>query len=152
MARIVAVEKIRDLTRFLNELASNGYSIEYGPHIVLEDHSELTTIKVYKNNELAAYIVAHYITPYYRAVLSNSYGSDKEFLEKLLEIKNSGENWSIPVNPIYILVLDETIVGVVEKYEDNYPVEDGENLVKAYRERNPGYSRIPHIVIARLIE
>jgi hypothetical protein len=153
VSRIIVFDKVRNLEKFISELRGLGYVVEYGPHAVLEDHSELTTIKVYRDSKLVAYIIAHYITQYYRAVASASYEDDKAFLNKLYELKYSGEKWSIPVNPLYIVKLVENELDrLLGSYEDSYPVEDGESLVKAYRERNPNYTRIPRILLARLVE
>jgi hypothetical protein len=40
----------------------------------------LTIIKIYKDLKLVAYIIAHYITQYYRAIASVSYEDDEAFL------------------------------------------------------------------------
>ncbi|MEM0001349.1 MAG: hypothetical protein QXS24_06165 [Desulfurococcaceae archaeon] len=152
MAQIIEFDKVKNLDRFIEKLSDSGYLIEQGPHVVLEDHSELATLKVYKGNKLIAYIVAHYITQYYRAVISESYSNDQSFLDKLFEIKYSGEKWSIPVNPLYIIVFEEEILNAIRDYEDAFPIEDGENMVREYVSRNPQYRSIPRIVIARIIE
>jgi hypothetical protein len=107
---------------------------------------------VLKNGELAAYIVAHYITQYYRAVINGSYESDEKFLDRLYEIKYSSERWSIPVNPLYAVVFNEEILEIFDKYEDQYPVEDGERVVNEYRARNPNYKNIPRVLIARFLD
>lgn len=152
MVNVVELGKVKDLDNFVKKLSEAGYVVEHGPHVVLEDHSEITTMKVYRDNNIVAYVVAHYITQYYRAILSNSYGDDQAFLEKLLEIKHSGEKWRVPVNPVYVIVFDEDVSNVLAGYEDRYPTQDAESLVEAYRSKNPDYSRIPRIVVARLLE
>lgn len=151
MTKLVEFDKVKDLENFIKRLNEVGYLVEHGPHAVLEDHSEITTLKVYTGGRIVAYVVAHYITQYYRAVLSESYADDQAFLGKLFEIKYSGERWSIPVNPLYIIVLEEELMNVLESYEDLYPVKDGEELVKAYRSKNPNYKVIPRVVVARLV-
>ncbi|MEM1816832.1 MAG: hypothetical protein QW432_05590 [Desulfurococcaceae archaeon] len=151
MAKLVEFDKVKDLENFIRKLGEAGYVVERGPHAVLEDHSEITTLKVYMNGRMVAYVVAHYITQYYRAVVSESYSNDQAFLSKLFEIKYSGERWSIPVNPVYIIVFEEGLMSTLEKYEDLYPVQDGEGLVEAYRSKNPNYKVIPRIVVARLV-
>jgi hypothetical protein len=152
LPKVVEVGKVRDFNRFLEALKTSGFTIELGPHVVLEDHSELTSIKVFKNRELVAYIIAHYITQYYRAVINGSYESDEKFLDRLYEIKYSGEKWSIPVNPLYVVVFNEEILEILDKYEDQYPVEDGERVVNEYRARNPNYKNIPRVLVARFLE
>jgi hypothetical protein len=152
MPRIIEYEKVKNLNEFIGKLSESGYIVEHGPHVVLEDHSELSTIKVSRDDKFVAYIIAHYITQYYRAVLDNSYSNDQSFMEKLLELKYSSEKWSIPVNPLYIVVFDEELLSFLNIYDDTYPVEDGENLVKEYRSRNPHYKSIPRIAVARIIE
>jgi hypothetical protein len=152
LPKVVEVDKVKDLNKFLEALKASGFTVELGPHVVLEDHSELTSIKVLKNGELAAYIVAHYITQYYRAVINGSYESDEKFLDRLYEIKYSSERWSIPVNPLYAVVFNEEIIEIFDKYEDQYPVEDGERVVNEYRARNPNYKNIPRVLIARFLD
>ncbi|MEM1779765.1 MAG: hypothetical protein QXU22_04695 [Desulfurococcaceae archaeon] len=143
---------VKDLDSFIKKLQDNGYVIVYGPHAVLEDHSEISVIKIYKGSELVAIAVAHYISQYYRAVISESYVDDKEFLERLLEIRYSGEKWSIPVNPVYVILFDNSPENILSNYSDEYPVKDGEELVKIYRNRNPNYDLIPRVVIARFLD
>jgi len=59
----------------------------------------------------------------------------------------------MPVNPQHIVELVENELDkLLDSYGDSYPVEDGESLVKAYRERNPNYTRIPRMLLARLAE
>jgi len=152
LVKVVEYDKVRDLEGFLRKLAESGYLVEYGPHAVLEDHSEISTFKVYVGNELAAYIVAHYITQYYRAFLENYEDSDEALLDKLLEIKYSGERWSIPVNPLYVIAFNECLLRVLEGYRDEYPVVDGNRLVEEYRSRNPNYRSIPRVIVARIID
>lgn len=149
VARVIEFSKARNLEEFIRKLNGLGFHVESGPHVVLEDHSELAVYSVFKESRLVARIVAHYITQYYRAVLSNT-SSDTEFLERLLEIKYSGERWSIPVNPLYLVLYSEELLGFLEGYEDEYPVQDGEQIVNTYRERSPNYKLIPRIVVARL--
>lgn len=79
MSRIIVFNKVRNLEKFISELRGLGYVVEYGSHAVLEDHGELTIIKVYKDLKLAAYIIAQYITQYYRAIASVSYEDDEAF-------------------------------------------------------------------------
>lgn len=152
MVRVVEFDKVKDLEKFIKKLSEAGYTVEWGPHAVLEDHSEIATLKVHVDGRVVAYIVVHYITQYYRAVLSESYSDDQAFLDKLFEIKYSGEKWSIPVNPVYIIEFNEELVGVMKGYEDSYPVEDGERLVEAYRSKNPNYKAIPKIIVARIVD
>lgn len=151
MTKLVEFYKVKNLENFVKKLSEAGYLVEHGPHAVLEDHSEITTLKVYAGSKMVAYVVAHYITQYYRAVLSENYADDQAFLNKLFEIKYSGEKWSIPVNPLYIIMLEEELMSVLENYEDLYPVQDGESLVEAYRSKNPNYKVIPRVVVARLV-
>jgi len=88
--RVIEVSGVKNLDLFIKKLSDLGLKIELGPHVVLEDHSELAVFKVLRNGELEAYIVAHYITQYYRAVLSESYSNDSAFTRELLAIKYSG--------------------------------------------------------------
>ncbi|MEM4718295.1 MAG: hypothetical protein QXE81_06025 [Desulfurococcaceae archaeon] len=150
--RIVEFNKVRDLNKFINKIVELGYTIEYGPHIVLEDHSEISVFKVYRENSLVAYIVSHYITQYYRAVLTSEQASDEEFLHRLLEIKYSGERWSIPVNPVYIMIFEDEFINKLVDYNDMYPIDDGESLVRDYQSRNKNYRNLPRVVLARLVE
>lgn len=149
VAKIIELDKVKDLDTFIGKLVTAGLQVEPGPHVVLEDHSELSLISVYRESRLVAHLVVHYITQYYRAVMSNVQ-SDSEYLEKLLEIKYSGERWNIPVNPVYVVVYDDEILGLLSGYEDNYPVGDAESILNFYRERNPNYRSIPRVVVARL--
>ncbi|MGC8982989.1 MAG: hypothetical protein ACP5KA_04455 [Desulfurococcaceae archaeon] len=151
MVDIVELDKVRNLDAFLKKLAERGFQVEASAHVVLEDHSELSLYKVYKNSTLVAYVVAHYITQYYKAVLSEA-ESDSEFLKKLLEIKHSGERWSAPVNPVYLLTYTSDLSEVISSYEDDYPTREAAELVEVYRSRNPNYRLIPRVVVARLKE
>ncbi|MCC6052685.1 MAG: hypothetical protein LM569_00565 [Desulfurococcaceae archaeon] len=150
--KVIEVSCVKNLDLFIKKLSDLGLKIELGPHVVLEDHSELAVFKVLRNGELEAYIVAHYITQYYRAVLSESYSNDSAFARELLAIKYSGERWSIPVNHVYVITNSSTLVDYVKEYRDEYPVPDGESLVDTYRSRNPNYKSIPRIVIGRLVD
>lgn len=150
--RVVELRDVKNLDLFIKKLVELGFRVELGPHVVLEDHSELAVFKALRNGELEAYIVAHYITQYYRAVLSNSYSNDSLFVKELLRIKYSGEKWSIPVNPLYIITVNSKIVEYIKDYRDEYPVPDGEQLVNTYKSRNPEYTQIPRIVIGRLVD
>jgi hypothetical protein len=150
MMRIISFN-VKDLDKFTELLKSKGYSVEYGPHAVLLDHSELSTITVKKNNDVLMILIAHYITPYYRVEVSGV-SSEDEYLEKLISVKHSGEKWSIPVNPLIALIYNNELLDLVSNYSDSYPISDGEKLVKYYREHNPGYENIPKILVARLIE
>ena len=149
---ILELENVKNLDALLDILVGKGYRIEPGPHAVMEDHSEISVFKGFKNNELAFIIIAHYITQYYRVVLNCKYEDDQKFLEELLRVKYSGEKWSIPVNPVFIAVFNEDVIKDIEGYQDTYPVSDGEALVSRYREKNPGYKDIPRVIIARLID
>ncbi len=150
MTKIISFN-VKDLDEFLGLLRSKGYSIEYGPHAVLLDHSELSTITIKKNNDVLMILIAHYITPYYRVEV-NGVSDEDEYLEELINIRHSGERWRIPVNPIIALVYSDELLDLISKYSDSYPVNDGERLVRYYREHNPGYENIPKILVARLID
>jgi hypothetical protein len=150
MMKIISFN-VKDLDRFLELLKSRGYSIEYGPHAVLLDHSELSTIIIRKNNDVLMTLVAHYITPYYR-VEASGVSDEDEYLEKLISIKHSGEWWRIPVNPLIAIIYDDELLDLLNNYADSYPISDGERLVRYYREHNPGYENIPRILVARLID
>jgi len=149
---VIEAREVKNLDQFIKGLSELGFIIEPGPHVVLEDHSELAVFKALRNGEVEAYIVAHYITQYYRAVLSNSYSNDSLFMKELISIKYSGEKWSIPVNPVYVITLSNELVEYIKTYRDEYPVPDGEALVNAYRSRNPDYANIPRIVVGRLVD
>jgi hypothetical protein len=151
---VIEVRGVKNLDQFIRKLSEHGFSVEPGPHVVLEDHSELAVLRVARGGELRAFVVAHYITQYYRAVLSGSYSDDASYLRELLNIKYSGEKWSIPVNPVYIVVTAQCseLVELVKDYRDEYPVPDGEQLVSAYRSRNPEHALIPRIVVGRLVD
>jgi len=150
--RVVEVSSVRNLDQFIKRLSELGYVVEPGPHLVLEDHSELAVFKALRNGELEAYIVAHYITQYYRAVLSSSYSDNSLFLRELINIKYSGEKWSIPVNPVYVITRSSVLVESIREYRDEYPTPEGEYLVNEYRSRNPNYTLIPRIVVGRLVD
>lgn len=148
--RVLEYSKVKNLDMFLKKLAERGFDVELGPHLVLEDHSELGFYRISKNAKLVAYIIAHYLTQYYKAVLSSENKNDKEFLRELLEIKYSGERWSIPIDSIYVVLYSEEILELLDKYEDEYPVQNAEEILQIYRSRNPNYKLIPRIVVARL--
>ncbi|MCC6034621.1 MAG: hypothetical protein LM567_03900 [Desulfurococcaceae archaeon] len=150
--KVIEFRDVKNLDLFIKRLIELGFRIELGPHVVLEDHSELAVFKAMRDNELEAYIVAHYITQYYRAVLSNSYSDDSLFVKELLRIKYSGEKWSIPVNPLYIVTLNSKLLEYIKDYRDEYPVPDGEYLINTYRSKNPEYAQIPRVVIGRLVD
>ncbi len=148
--KIVVVD-VRDFNNFIEILRSKGYDLKYGFHAVLLDHSELTNIKVMKNDHLVAIIIVHYITPYYRVEVKNIVDDDK-YLRELISIKHSGEKWSIPVSPVIIILFDEEVFEIINSYRDDYPVEDGYELVNHYRRRNPKYKSVPQSLLARVLE
>lgn len=147
----IVLKRVRDLDKFIGYLGEMGYDVEEGAHAVLLDHSELTDFTVKNNGEIAGYIIAHFLTPFFRAELSDS-SSDEEYLRKLVEIKHSGEKWRIPVNPLVIIVLDEEMFRLLEDYSDEYPVSDASSLIEKYVETNPNYRNVPKIALARLLE
>lgn len=148
--RIILLD-VKDKNKFINTFTEAGYNVEEGPHTVLLDHSELTSYKVKKDNKLYAVLIIHYITPYYRVELENI-RDDNEYLKKLIRIRHSNEKWEIPVNPVITVVLDDSITDLLSNYKDDYPVNDGEELVNKYRSKNPNYAEIPRILLARVLE
>ncbi|MEM1618748.1 MAG: hypothetical protein QXP67_01785 [Desulfurococcaceae archaeon] len=151
VAKVLEYSSVKNLDKFISELSNSGFRAEMGPHVVLEDHSELCIYRVFKESKLVAYIVAHYITQYYKAVLSAT-DSDSDFLRRLLEIKYSGEKWSVPVNPLYIVLFSDEITEFLSRYEDEYPSEETVSVVNHYKSKNPDHHLIPRIVVARLAE
>jgi len=143
--------EVKDLFKFIDYLRKHDYTVEEGAHSVLLDHSELADYKILKNNSIHGLMVAHYITQYYRVEALNINDND-EYLRELLKVKHSGEKWAIPVNPVIIIDLSNELINVVSNYVDEYPVEDGEELVRNYRSRNPRYESIPRILLAKLLD
>ncbi|MET1159755.1 MAG: hypothetical protein ABWW65_02230 [Thermoprotei archaeon] len=148
--KIVLLEA-KDLDNLVNALRSSGYEIEEGPHAVLFDQSEVLEITLRKNSTRAGILIAHYITPYYRAETAET-DNDEEYLRELIRIKHSGEKWSIPVNPIIIIAFDKDLLSILDSYSDKYPVPDGETLVENYKKRNPNHEEILRVLLARVLE
>lgn len=143
------VKNLLNLERYLRE---KGYRVEHGPHIVLLDQSELSSIKVLDSvGKEVCIMITHYVTPFYRVELSNI-TNDDEYWAKLWEIKRSGEYWAIPVNPIIAVVFEQTFLDTIEQYRDEYPVNDGEHIVNEYRRRNPNYKNVPNTLLARILD
>jgi len=147
----IVSKKVRDLDSFTKYFMEKGFSVEQGVHSVLLDHSELATIRFKREGADAAVAVVHYISPYYRVEMMNI-SDENKYLEELLKIKHSGEKWSIPVNPVIMILIDENLLNIVEEYRDEYPINDGEKLVKHYKDKNPGYKSIPQTLLARVLE
>jgi len=150
LVKVLLVD-VKNLENLVNTLKEKGYKLELGPHSVLLDHSEVLSISVMRSSSREAIIIAHYITPYYRVETLNI-DSDEAYLKELVKVKYSGEKWSIPVNPVIVLAFSEDLVRILENYRDDYPVPDGEDLVKEYRRRNPGYAEVPRLLLARFLE
>ncbi|ABN70258.1 hypothetical protein Smar_1163 [Staphylothermus marinus F1] len=144
---------IRNLDSFLEKLKELGYSIEFGAHSVLLDHSELTSITVKKEDSIELILIVHYITPYYRAETMNISDED-EYLKELIKIKHSGEKWKIPVNPVIGVVMTDKkeLIRMINEYKDDYPVKDADKLLDHYRSRNPKYKYIPRLLLARILD
>ncbi len=145
--------KVKDLKYLLNKIRELGYIVEQGPHAVLLDHSELSSYVVKKDNRIIAEIIAHYLTQYYLAEIKGA-SNDDEYLKELLRIKNSGINWSIPVNNVLVILHndDKEFLDLINNYSDVFPVENGEEIIMHYREKNPEYTKIPRILLARLLD
>lgn len=143
---------VKDLKKFEEYVRNNNLVVEPGPHMVLFDHSELAIMDV-KNIEgkVVSKLVVHFITPYYR-VESQNIEDDEEYWRKLWEVKRSGEYWAIPVNPIIAIILDESFTNVIEGYRDEYPINEGGELVDNYRRRNPNYKQVPRVALARVLD
>lgn len=142
---------VKNLLKLIDELKAMGYAIEEGPHVVLEDNSELSLFKGYRSGEIEFIIVSHYLTQYYKAVLE-SHSTDEEFLEKLLQLKYSGERWSIPVSPVYLIALNNVIEEFLNSYRDEYPVKDGEEIVNKYKASNPNYHKVIEAAVGRVLD
>ncbi len=142
---------VKDLEKLFEWFRNHGFELEYGPHTVLLDHSELISVRIKRDGREAGFLIAHYITPYYR-VEAKDVEDEEEYLRELLRVKHGDEKWSIPVNPVILVSLRDELVKEIENYSDEYPVDDGEKLVKTYRDRNPGYDRIPRVLLARLLD
>lgn len=150
MIKIYSVS-VKNLSGFIDRLKALGYTIEEGPHVVLEDNSEVSVFKGYRNTELEFIIVSHYLTQYYKAVLENP-GSDEEYLEKLLSLKYSSERWSIPVSPIYFIAFNSSLEEFLSSFKDEYPVENAEEILSKYRSANPNYQKIIEAAVGRIID
>ena len=150
--RIVEL-KVKDLEYLLKKVRELGYVVEQGPHAVLLDHSELSSYVVKKDSKIVAEIIAHYLTQYYLAEVKGA-SSDDEYLRELLRIKNSGVKWSIPVNNVLVIIHsdDKEFLDFINNYSDVFPVENGEEIITYYREKNPEYIKIPRILLARLLD
>ncbi|MEM4487677.1 MAG: hypothetical protein QXK88_02600 [Desulfurococcaceae archaeon] len=147
--KVIELEKVKDLNKFISYLESIKLRVEWGSHFTLEDNSEVVTLKVHRNSNTVAYVVAHYITQYYKPEL-NSYGSSIQGEAESTE--HCSEKWSIPVNPVYVIAVDEGVIDYLGNYQDEYPIHEGETAVNEYRSRNPNYRFIPRIIVARFID
>ncbi|MEM0506357.1 MAG: hypothetical protein QXW58_03750 [Thermosphaera sp.] len=142
---------VKNLLKFIDALKTLGYVIDEGPHAVLEDNSEVSLFKGYRGGEIEFIIVSHFLTQYYKAVLESP-TTDEEFLGKLLELKYSGERWSIPVSPVYIVTFNDALEGFLNSYMDEYPIENGEEIVNKYRTSNPNHHKIIEAAVGRVLD
>lgn len=142
---------VRDLDRLLDYLKEKGYDLEEGSHIVLLDHSEVSRLALIKDGRTAAIAIVHYLSPYYRVETKGIKDEDK-YLEELLMIKHSGENWRIPVEDVVFVVFDEGLEDLLSSYSDEYPVGDAEALVRHYLSRNPKGKEILRVLLARILD
>lgn len=140
---------VRDLDSFLNKFIDSNYKVEYRIHVVLTDCSELVSIKVKKENTDVLVLIAHYITQNY---LSKTIGEHEDRVNTNTCDKTSSVEWRIPVNPVIAIVLDNRVMNILSNYRDNYPVDNGEELVNRYRGMNPGYRDVPKLLLARILE
>lgn len=151
MVEVIELNNVRDLDRFIGAIKSNEFDVELGPHYVLEDHSEVITLKISKGGAVVAYVVAHYITQHYKAILKG-YSDNSTLQQELLKVSQSGEKWSIPVNPLYVILIEESLIDILKSYADEYPIKDGESVIKEYRSRNPNYKAVPKVVVAKFVD
>jgi len=142
---------VRDLDRLLDYLKENGYDLEEGTHAVLLDHSEVLRLAIIKDGKTAAIALVHYLSPYYRAETKKLEDEDK-YLEELLMIRRSGENWRIPVEDVVFIVFDEGLERFLSSYSDEYPVADGKDLVRHYLSRNPRGKEVLRVLLGRIMD
>lgn len=141
---------VKDLRSFIKKFAEQGYVVEYGLHTILTDYSELASINIKKNNKRISIIIAHYI--------SERYLSEQDALNienysiETTDFKHTESKWFIPVNPVIAIVLDNEVMNILTSYSDNYPINNGEELVNKYRAENPGYRNIPKLLFVRILE
>ncbi len=148
----IVLVRVNDLDDFTGFIVGRGFSVSRGSHAVLLDHSELETIRISRGDELVALIVSHYISEYYRVEYRGVEDED-EYLRELLRVKHSGEHWRIPVNPLIVIVFDDSFIDVLNEYRaGEYPVSDGGRLVEHYRKSNPNYKNVPKVALARILE
>ncbi|MEM4481456.1 MAG: hypothetical protein QXV04_01870, partial [Desulfurococcaceae archaeon] len=56
--KVIELEKVKDLNKFISYLESIKLRVEWGSHFTLEDNSEVVTLKVHRNSNTVAYVVA----------------------------------------------------------------------------------------------
>jgi len=151
MVKLITMN-IRDLDNLINTVINSGYKIEQGTHAVLPDNSEIEEIYIFKDERLLGIVIAHYISQYYKVIVENEDADDSAILKKLLEVKYSKNKWRTPVSPIAILIADNELVDVLEKYEDEYPCDDARRLSNLYKEKNPINKDIISGLLARALE
>uniref|UniRef100_A0A7J3XZF1 Uncharacterized protein n=1 Tax=Thermogladius calderae TaxID=1200300 RepID=A0A7J3XZF1_9CREN len=142
---------VKDVDKLIEDFKKKGFNVEEAPSTVLADESEVTTLKILKDNTTHGYAVVHFITPYYRVELSQP-KSDEDYLKALLRVKYSGEKWRIPVNDVAVISFTNELETTLANYRDEYPTVDGENLVSEYRKRNPEYHAVLKLLVARFLD
>jgi len=142
---------VKDVDKLIEDFKKKGFNVEEAPSTVLADESEVTTLKILKDNTTHGYAVVHFITPYYRVELSQP-KSDEDCLKALLRVKYSGEKWRIPVNDVAVISFTDELETTLANYRDEYPTVDGENLVSEYRKRNPEYHAVLKLLVARFLD
>ncbi len=143
---------VKNLDRLLDVFKSKGYEVVLGPHSVLTDNSEIEEIRITRNGFLKAIIIAHYISQYYKVIIDTEGCSDNEVLEALLKAKYSSQRWRVPVNPVAILVADDEVISVIDKYSDDYPCEEASRYLRIYQEKNPGREQLFTGLLASVLE
>ena len=129
--RVLSVE-IKNLNKLLKYFEDLGYKVVEGPHAILTDDSEVGVWYIYKNNDIRAEIMAHYVDSHYRALMNlSSSASDKEVIEALISVKRVNL-WRAPVEPVVITIYEEGLEKQIEKYNDDYESKEAMDAVNHY--------------------
>lgn len=127
---------IRDLNRFLNLFRKRGFKVEEGTHAVLTDGSEVGSWRVLQGDKSIAEILSHYVdSHYYELIKLPDDAEDRKIIEALIRAEAHGL-WRVPVEPVLLLLFEESAEELLRGYSDEYPSEEAREAARHYLEHH----------------
>ncbi len=109
----------------------NGLRVISGPHMVFEDQSELEEWFIVKDNDTIGRAYVHFIDQHYGAIMDlDENVSDEHFIRALL--KANEEKWAVAVEPVLLIVNDESSANKLLQYTDEFENEKAKRAYEHY--------------------